>query len=192
MPWQCGKILSQELGKDQIQCLSGDEALPVCMTEKMQNHAGCQSGFLEPLTHRCPERRPTPSLRHLPLLLFQMLLILRTRLMVILYNLWVLWILNQWAPMTAIGLRPQPHNPHQPWNYTWVVPSERRDIVWSTSRITPRVWWPEVLTPDLCKLALGAANSWGLNTLFGLSVAPELPDQSYDPGCADTRQRVLL
>lgn len=94
--------------------------------------------------------------------------------------------------MTAIGLRPQPHNPHQPWNYTWVVLSERRDIIWSTSRITPRVWWPEVLTPDLCKLALRAANSWGLNTLFGLSVAPELPNQSYDPGCAHTRQRVLL
>ena len=40
-----------------------------------------------------------------------------------------------------------PNNKHIPWNYTWVVLSERNDVVWATSKISTNIWWPASLTP---------------------------------------------
>ncbi|KAI5930108.1 cGMP-inhibited 3',5'-cyclic phosphodiesterase B [Manis javanica] len=82
--------------------------------------------------------------------------------------------------ITTTVLSHQPAPPpaksrHFPWNYTWVVLSERGDVVWSRSQTSPDVWWPNVLQPDLCKLALGAGAPWGVEHLFEQSEAPFIP-----------------
>ncbi|KAI5939921.1 Kinase D-interacting substrate of 220 kDa [Manis javanica] len=54
---------------------------------------------------------------------------------------------------TVLSHQPAPppvKSRHFPWNYTWIVLSERGDIVWSRSQTSPDVWWPNVLQPDLC------------------------------------------
>lgn len=60
-----------------------------------------------------------------------------------------------------------------PWNYTWIVLTERQDVAWSISQISTAIWWPTSLHPDLCKLALGAGAPWGLEHQLELQVAPE-------------------
>ena len=55
-----------------------------------------------------------------------------------------------------------PNNKHIPWNYTWVVLSERNDVVWATSKTSTNIWWPASLTPDLCKLVQGVVAPCGL------------------------------
>lgn len=100
--------------------------------------------------------------------------------------------------ITTTVLSHQPAPPpakswHFPWNYTWIVLSERGDIVWSRSQTSPDVWWPNVLQPDLCKLALGAGAPWGVEDLFDQSAAPRALRGPLDsPGCSDPERRSVL
>lgn len=43
------------------------------------------------------------------------------------------------AKVTSTPHQPQPKYPdnrHMPWNYTWVVLTERQEVAWSISRIS--------------------------------------------------------
>lgn len=111
----------------------------------------------------------------------------------------------------SIPRRQQPkysNNRHMPWNYTWIVLTERQDVAWSISQISTAIWWPTSLHPDLCKLALGAGAPWGLEHQLELQVAPEdnMPHtqshqthhlfisthRSAQPGCDNAIRRTLL
>jgi hypothetical protein len=60
--------------------------------------------------------------------------------------LMILWLTRI---TTILQLPPpkSPNNRHIPWNYTWVVLSERIDVVWATSKTSTNIWWPASLTP---------------------------------------------
>lgn len=77
-----------------------------------------------------------------------------------------------------------PNHRHLPWNYTWMVLSERNDVVWDTPKTSTNIWWPASLSPNLCKLVQGAEVPWGIEDQLDLYKAPEdnVPStQSYKP-----------
>ena len=66
-----------------------------------------------------------------------------------------------------------PNNKQIPWNYTWVVLSERNDVVWATSKTSTNIWWPRQPYPHLCRSAQGVVAPWGLEYQLDLYKAPE-------------------
>ena len=72
--------------------------------------------------------------------------------------------------------------------------SERGDVVWSRSQTSPDIWWPSVLQPDLCKLALGAGAPWGIEHLLDQSSAPNIfqKDHVAMPSCSDSGCQSVL
>ncbi|XP_073097402.1 uncharacterized protein [Manis javanica] len=97
---------------------------------------------------------------------------------------------------TVLSHQPAPppaKSQHFPWNYTWIVLSERGDVVWSRCQTSPDVWWPKVLQPDLCKLALSAGAPWGVEHLFEQSEALFIlrAGLAY-PGCSNPGHRSVL
>ena len=75
-----------------------------------------------------------------------------------------------------------------------MVLSDRKDPVWSISKLSNQVWWPDALTPDLCKPALSAGAPWGIEHPLDISIAPEIPTRGRNskPGCSNSVQRTLL
>nr|UGO47158.1 MAG: envelope protein [Retroviridae sp.] len=82
-------------------------------------------------------------------------------------------------------------SPQQSHNLTWEVISGTGNVVWSVSKIAhPYSWWPD-LYPDLCTLAIDAAN-WGLEGHTDFQKPPSSPGSLGSPpwgGCGEPSKR---
>ena len=95
-----------------------------------------------------------------------------------------------WQDALATTIQ-RPHKPssgvssrHLVWNFTWMVLSDKKDPVWSISKLSNQIWWPDALTPNLCKIALSMGAPWGIEHPLDISMALEFPTRNPKPGCA--------
>lgn len=83
-------------------------------------------------------------------------------------------------------------SPYQIFNFTWQIINEAGDVANCSSFMGPSPKF-DPLEVDLCRLAMGAHDSWGLSTQFlPLEVALQGYHQAGTAGCLDPGQRRLL
>lgn len=105
------------------------------------------------------------------------------------YRKMLLQVLLLWPPL-VLGTSGR-SSPHQLFNYTWQVINEAGDVVHSISSVSSYTPWP-TLTPDLCKMALGATDTlWGLSHLL-LPKTPNPPDDLIGGVCRTANNRAML